>query len=110
MTINLTKTERVAVTKVLLDIMGADGDVDIREFLYLNQLQNNFGITDSEIKEAMQLNALKCLADLKTLTHEERMSLVLMMSEMISADKEVHKKELEVFVIVCAALDVKLPK
>ncbi|NVN97165.1 hypothetical protein HXX01_02950 [Candidatus Nomurabacteria bacterium] len=49
MSLNLTTLEKKAVSKVLLDIVNADGRVTVGEVAYFEQLRKVFGISPSEL-------------------------------------------------------------
>jgi len=109
MSLDLTKLEKKAVAKVLLDIVNADGIVTVGESRYFQQLQNALGISDSEIEEAKYMSVTGCLTIIRDLLPHEKSALALMMFEMIRADGEVDNEELKVFAVVCAAADIPLP-
>ncbi|MBK7341702.1 MAG: hypothetical protein IPJ06_00515 [Saprospiraceae bacterium] len=110
MSLDLTKLEKKAVAKVLLDIVNADGRVTVGESSYFQQLQNVLGISDSEIEEAKYMSVTGSLSIIKDLLPHEKAALAIMMYEMIHADGEAHKEELKVFAVVCIATDIPLPK
>lgn len=110
MSLDLTKLEKKAVAKVLLDIVNADDRVTIGESAYFQQLQNVLGISDSDIEEAKYMSVTGCLSILRDLLPLEKNALAIMMLEMIRADGKVDKEELKVFAVVCAAADIQLPK
>lgn len=110
MLLNLTSLEKKAVSKVLLDILNADGKVTVGEAAYFQQLQNVLGISDTALEEAKYMSVMGCLSIIKGMLPHEKSALALMMLEMIRADGEVDKRELEIFAVVCAATDIPLPK
>lgn len=109
MSINLTSLEKKAVTKVLLDIVNADGRITVGEGKYFLQLKNAIGISDSEIEEAKYMSVVGCLSILRGLTSDEKRLLAVMMLEMINADGDIDEEEMKVFIVVCAGADIPLP-
>jgi uncharacterized tellurite resistance protein B-like protein len=109
MSINLTTLEKKAVTKVLLDIVNADGRVTLGEGKYFSQLQNVLGISDSEIEDAKYMSVIGCLSIIKELLPHEKQALAIMMLEMIRADGDIDDEEMKVFIVVCAAAEIPLP-
>jgi len=109
MSINLTSLEKKAVTKVLFDIINADGRITVGEGQYFLQLKRTIGISDSEIEEAKFMSVLGCLSILRGLTSEEKAALTIMMLEMINADGNISEDEMKVFIVVCAGADIPLP-
>lgn len=110
MSLELTNLEKKAVAKVLLDIVNADGRVTTGESAYFQQLQNVLGISDSNIEEAKYMNALGCLSIIKAMLPHEKQALAIMMLEMIRADGHIDDEEMKVFIVVCAAAEISLPK
>jgi len=109
MLLNLSSLEKKAISKVLLDIVNADGKISGGEVLYFQQLQKALGISDEELQEAKFMSVIGCLAILKGLLLHEKEALAIMMLEMIRADGKVDDEELKVFAVVCAAADIPLP-
>ena len=50
------KIERIAITSILIGMMNVDNDVDLREVLYFNQIQNTIGITQEEFEQGKEQN------------------------------------------------------
>lgn len=109
MALNLTTLEKKAVSKVLLDIVNADGRVTTGEARYFQQLQNVLGISDSEIQEAKYMSVTGSLAIIKNMLDHEKKLLAIMMIEMIKADGDVDDQEFKTFIVVCAAADIPVP-
>ena len=110
MSLNLTNLEKKAVTKVLLDIVNADGRVTIGESRYFQQLQNVLGIADSEIEEAKYMSAVGSLEIIKQMLPHEKQAIAIMMLEMIRADGDIDNEEVKVFLTVCAFAKIPLPE
>lgn len=55
------KIERIAITSILIGMMNVDNDVDLREVLYFNQIQNTIGITQEEFEQGKEQNILLSL-------------------------------------------------
>jgi len=110
MSLDLTKIEKKAVAKVLLDIVNADRRITVGESRYFQHLQNVLGISDSEIEEAKYLSVVGSLAIIKQMLPIEKQLLALMMLEMINADGDVDSEEIKVFIAVCALAEIPLPE
>jgi uncharacterized tellurite resistance protein B-like protein len=110
MALNLTSLEKKAVSKVLLDIIAADGRITVGEVSYFEQLRKVLGISNSELEEAKSMSVTGCLLIIKDLTLIEKQALAIMMLEMIRADGDIDNEEMKVFIVVCAAADIPLPE
>lgn len=110
MSLDLSKLEKKAVAKVLIDMMNADGKVTVGEIEYFQQLQNVLGISNTEIEEAKYMSVAGCLSILRELLPHEKLSLLVMMLEMIRADGDLDDTEMKLIVVVCAAADIPVPE
>lgn len=102
-----THIEKVAIASVLIDLMNADGNVDFRETLYMNQLRNNLNISEEEIKEGKEQNLLVSLLVLGTMNNEKKYALAIMLTEMIKADGKEDVNEIKYFNVVANAIGMK---
>lgn len=96
-----TDLEKRAIAKVLLDIVNADGVVANGEVRYFRQLQNNLDITDEHIRQAKSMGVFTAITIIRGMSQTERLSVGVMMHEMIEADGDVDMEELKVFNAVC---------
>lgn len=110
MSLNLTNLEKKAVSKVLLDIVNADGRVTVGEANYFKQLMGVLGISNSELEEAKYMSVAGSLAIIKEMLPHEKIALAIMMYEMITADGDIDDQEIKVFIAVCALADIPLPE
>ena len=92
--------ERIAITSVLIGMMNVDNDVDVREVLYFNQIQNIIGITQEEFKQGKEQNILLSLVVIKTMSDLKKFALVKMLTEMVKADGKEDVREMQLFNIV----------
>ena len=99
--------EKVAIASVLIDLMNADGNVDFRETLYMNQLRNNLNISEEEIKEGKEQNLLVSFLVLGTMNNEKKYTLAIMLTEMIKADGKEDVNEIKYFNVVANAIGMK---
>ena len=94
------KIERIAITSILIGMMFVDNDVDLREVLYFNQIQNTIGITQEEFEQGKEQNILLSLVLIKTMSDNKKLALVKMLIEMIKADGKEAPQEMQLFNII----------
>jgi uncharacterized tellurite resistance protein B-like protein len=109
MSLNLTSLEKMAVTRVLVDIANADGEVSKHEVAYMMQLQSVLGITNDELVRSKRMGVTESLAVLKAMLPHEKALLGYMMHQMIHADGSVDEEEKKIFVFVCLMAEIPLP-
>lgn len=110
MSLDLTNLEKKAVSKVLLDIVNADGRVTVGEARYFDQLRNVLKITNADLEEAKYMSVVGSLSIIKQMLPIEKQTLAIMMLEMIRADGDVDDEEIKVFITVCALAEIPLPE
>ncbi len=81
-------------------MMNVDNDVDLREVLYFNQIQNTIGITQEEFEQGKEQNILLSLVLIKTMSDNKKLALVKMLIEMIKADGKEAPQEMQLFNII----------
>ena len=94
------KIERIAITSILIGMMNVDNDVDLREVLYFNQIQNTIGITQEEFEQGKEQNILLSLVLIKTMSDNKKLALVKMLIEMIKSDGKEAPQEMQLFNII----------
>ena len=94
------KIERIAITSILIGMRNVDNDVDLREVLYFNQIQNTIGITQEEFEQGKEQNILLSLVLIKTMSDNKKLALVKMLIEMIKADGKEAPQEMQLFNII----------
>lgn len=99
-TMEFNKIERIAITSILIGMMNVDNDVDLREVLYFNQIQNTIGITQEEFEQGKEQNILLSLVLIKTMSDNKKLALVKMLIEMIKADGKEAPQEMQLFNII----------
>ena len=83
----LNNDQKIAVMRVLLDIIYADGRVDIRETAYYSDLLNELHLS-AEFEELIQKkSSLIALLDIKNFTLEQKEYFAAMMDKMIKVDQ-----------------------
>ena len=81
--------QKIAIMRILLDIIHADGIIDARETFFFNQLKDQFGLTDEDHEIVKRKNSLLALLQIREFTEEQKMGFALYMSKMIIVDKDI---------------------
>ena len=109
MELKMTSKVNMALSKVLLDIVAADGKVSKEEKVLFSHIQEIFKIPLEDIKMASSLGVLEALAILRTLSKSDKDIIVIMMIDMVTVDGNVDDNELTVLRVVCNGIGVSLP-
>ncbi len=105
----LTKIEKQAVVKVLMDIINSDGRVSPSEVLYLNQLKNALDISMSDIEEAAGMSVMRAVSTIRNMSQDEKKIVAVMLGEMVKADNNVTEDEVKMYFAIIGAIEVEIP-
>jgi len=92
--------QKIAIMRILLDIIHADGIIDARETFFFNQLKDQFGLADEDHENVKRKNSLLALLQIREFTEEQKMGFALYMSKMIVVDKDINVNELAIYNVV----------
>ncbi len=105
----LNNEQKIAVMRVLLDIIYADGRVDIRETAYYSDLLNELHLS-SEFEELIQRkSSLIALLDIKNFTLEQKEYFAAMMDKMIKVDQDINVNEVAIYDVVIEFCGIPIP-
>lgn len=92
--------QKIAMMRILLDIIQADGRIDARETFYFNQLKEKFGMKEESHKDVVEKNSLIALAQVKMFDDEQKEFFAELMSNMIVVDEDINPNEVMIYDIV----------
>lgn len=98
-----TSIERMSIANVLVAMMNIDKNVDVREVLYFNQVQNVIAITDDEFKQGKEQNLLLSLLTLGSMNDTKKLILAKVLLEMINADGKIAEEEIKLLNVIVQA-------
>ena len=92
--------QKVAMMRILLDIIHADGRIDAREMFYFNQLKKTFEMPESSHKDVEEKNSLMALAQIKLFDEKQKDFFADLMGNMIVVDEDIDANEILIYDIV----------
>jgi len=104
-----TYQQKIAIMRILLDIIHADGIIDARETFFFEQLRKEFNLPIKAHKEVKAKNSLIALSQIKLLSDEQKRYFAKLMSKMIIVDEDINTNETTIYGIVAdfCGIDVK---
>lgn len=96
----LTYQQKIAMMRILLDIIHADGIIDARETFFFEQLKKEFGLTAKDHKVVKAKNSLIALSQVRLLTEEQKKYFATLMSKMIIVDEDINTNETAIYDVV----------
>jgi len=92
---DFTHDEKKAISKVLADLIRADGVVDIGEAESLYRISLALGINTQIQDEAMKMSSEEAIKVLQELPREKKAKAVKFLHSMADADGNIDPKEME---------------
>lgn len=92
--------QKVAMMRILLDIIHADGRIDAREMFYFNHLKEKFEMPEVSHKDVDEKNSLIALAQIKLFDEEQKDSFADLMGNMIVVDEDINANEVLIYDVV----------
>jgi len=103
----LTYNAKIAVIKVLSEILHADNIVRDSEVEYMNEVISSFNLDDSYKKDVENLITLQALSSIRELTVDQKGEVAKMMGKMIVIDKDINYNEVKLYNAFCESCDIE---
>ena len=112
----LTHNAKIAVLKILNDIVNADNivkDVEVDcmnedvEVDCMNEIARSFELADNYMVEVNNLVTLQALAIVRTLSTDLKEEIAQMMGKMIVIDKDINYNEVKLYNAVCESCNIE---
>ena len=103
----LTHNAKIAVLKILNDIVNADNIVKDVEVDYMNEIARSFELADNYMDEVNNLVTLQALAIVRTLSTDLKQEIAQMMGKMIVIDKDINYNEVKLYNAVCESCNIE---
>ncbi|MGH6668200.1 hypothetical protein R3O55_010515 [Bacteroides hominis] len=95
-----TYQQKIAMMRILLDIIHADGRIDAREMFYFGQLKEEFQLSEESHNDVEEKNSLLALVQIKSFDNEQKKFFSELMSNMIVIDEDIDPNEVAIYNIV----------
>lgn len=102
----LTFQAKIAVIKVLNEILNADKIVHENETKYLNEVIESFRLNEGYQDEVDSMLVLQALSIIRELNLEQKTLVAQMMGKMIVVDKDINYNEVKLYNAFCESCDI----
>lgn len=92
--------QKIAMMRILLDIIHADGYIDAREQHFFNELKQLFDLEEADHESVKECNSLLALLQIREFSKEQKMGFALYMSKMIVVDGDINDNEVAIYNVV----------
>lgn len=98
--VEYTYQQKIAIMRILLDIIHADGIIDARETFFFEKLKGEFGLADEDHEVVKNKNSLLALTQIKLLDEEQKERFAELMAQMIIVDEDINVNEVAIYNVV----------
>ena len=105
----LNYNQKIAVMRVLLDIIHADGRVDVRETNFFYKLLDELDLPKTSKDEISRKSSLIALLDIKNFTDEQKEYFAALMDKMIKVDEDINVNEVAIYDVVIDYCQIPIP-
>ncbi|WP_302346584.1 hypothetical protein [uncultured Prevotella sp.] len=103
----LTHDAKIAVLRILNDIVNADNIIKDVELKYMNEIARSFELADNYMDEVNNLVTLQALAIVRTLSADFKKKIAQMMGKMIVIDEDINYNEVKLYNAVCESCNIE---
>lgn len=103
----LTYNAKIAVVKVLNEILNADSIVHENEVQYMNEVIRDFGLEEKYEDDVKSLMTLQALATIRELDVELKEMVAKMMGKMIVIDNDINYNEVKLYNAFCESCNIE---
>ena len=102
----LKYNEKIAVVKVLTEILNADNIVHESEVAYMNNVIQSFGLDENHKSDVDNMMTLQALSTIRELSVDQKGEIAKMMGKMIVIDKDINYNEVKLYNAFCESCDI----
>lgn len=103
----LTYDAKIAVVKVLTEILKADNIVHESEVKYMSDVIQSFGLMPTYKSDLDHTMTLQALSTIRELAVEQKVEVAKMMGKMIVVDKDINYNEVKLYNAFCESCNIK---
>ena len=103
----LTHDEKIAVLRILNDIVNADNIVTDVEVENMNEIARSFELADNYMDEVNHLVTLQALSIVRALSVDLKEKIAQMMGKMIIIDEDINYNEVKLYNAVCESCNIE---
>ena len=102
----LTYKAKIAIIKILSEIIYADNIVHNAEVEYIDEVVRSFDMDENYKSDVEKLNTLQALSAIRELSITQKEKIAKMMGKMIVIDKDINYKEVKLYNAFCESCNI----
>ena len=103
----LTYNSKIAIVKLLGEILKADNVIHEKEVEYMNEVIHDFSLNDNFKDEVDTMVTLQALATIRELSMDQKKEVAKMMGKMIVVDKNINYNEVKLYNAFCESCNIE---
>ena len=103
----LSYKSKIAVVKILNELLKADNVIHEKETEYINEVIGNFDLSDNYKEEVEGMMTLQALAIIRELNLDQKKEVAKMMGNMIVIDKDINYNEVKLYNAFCESCNIE---
>ena len=103
----LAYNAKIAVMRILNDIVNADNVVKDVEVNYMNEVASTFELADNYLNEVNNLVTLQALSIVRALSADVKEQIAQLMGKMIVIDEDINYNEVKLYNAVCESCNIE---
>ena len=103
----LNNYEKIAVAKVLTEILNADNIVHENEINYMQEIIRSFGLDNTYKYDVDNLEISKALSAIREMSPEQKKEVAKMMGKMIVIDNDINYNEVKMYNAFCETCNIE---
>lgn len=92
--------QKISMMRILLDIINADGRIDVRETALFNKLSKDFELDKESKSDVDKKLSILALLEIKNFTESQKEVFAKLMNDMIVVDEDVNVNEIAIYDVV----------
>lgn len=104
----LNLQQKIAVMRILFDIINADGRIDARETFYFKKVAKLLNISEEHLVSVNNANSLLSLLEINSFDEKQKYQMIKMMGEQIVVDEDINVNEMAIYDLVCKTCNIDI--
>lgn len=92
--------QKISMMRILLDIINADGRIDVRETALFNKLSLDFALDEDSRSDVNAKLSILALIEIKNFSSEQKDFFSKLMNNMIVVDEDINVNEVAIYDVV----------
>ena len=102
----LTYIEKIALFRILFDIVNADKIIHEKEIDYLKEIANSLNLVGDYEKDVKELTSFMAISKIQSLSNDVKEEIAQLIGNMIVIDKDINYNEVKVYYRVCELCNI----